>query len=259
MTHNQFEQIKRWFDSYILQFQSDEDAYQKNIELKRKHSYNVWDNTIDLGNHSSLRESDNIQLQTAGLTHDVGRFEQFKRYHTFSDKKSVNHGLLGVEVLNEKKILDSLTEDEKQRILTAVENHNKKTIDHNNDPTTLTTIKLLRDADKLDIWRIVTEYYCNTQVETNNTLQLDLPDAPEINPQNYHDLLNEKMVDLRNLTTLNDFKLLQIGWIYDLNTQRSFQILHEKKYLDIIFQTLPDTKEIRTIQEKSNQYLQQNI
>jgi len=256
MTHIQFESIKQWFDGYIHQFHSDDPSFQKNIELKRNHSYNVWNNTIDLGNNSSLMESEHIQLQTAGLLHDVGRFEQFSRYHTFSDKNSVNHGLLGVEVLQEKKILKELTQDEENRILTAIENHNKKEIREDFDDTTLTFVKMLRDADKLDIWRIVTEYYCKTDKETNNTLQLDLPDKPEINPKNYHDLLNEKMVDLSNLKTLNDFKLLQIGWIYDLNFQRSFQILDKNKYLDIIFRALPNTDEIKAIQEKTNEYLQ---
>ena len=259
MTHNQFESIKQWFDDYIHQFHSDDIDFQKNIELKREHSYYVWNNTIDLGNHSSLKESEYIQLQIAGLLHDAGRFEQFSRYHTFSDKKSVNHGLLGVEVLQEKKILNDLPPDEQNRILTAIENHNKKEITGDFDNTTLTLVKMLRDADKLDIWRIVTEYYCKTEEETNNTLQLDLPDKPEINPKNYQDLLNEKMVDLNNLETLNDFKLLQIGWIYDLNFQRSFQILDKNKYLDIIFKTLPNTDEIKTIQQKTNDYLYRSL
>lgn len=259
MTHNQFESIKQWFDEYIFQFHSDDPAFQRNIELKRNHSYNVWYNAIDLGNYSSLDESLHIQLQTAGLLHDAGRFEQFRRYHTFSDKKSVNHGLLGVEVLKEKHILKDLATDEQNRILTAIENHNKKEISGNFDNYTLTAVKMLRDADKLDIWRVVTEYYCNTDGETNNTLQLDLPDNNEINPKNYQDLLNEQMVDLSNLKTLNDFKLLQIGWIYDLNYKRSFQILNEKKYLDIIFKTLPNTEEIRAIKEKANSYLQKQL
>jgi HD superfamily phosphodiesterase len=259
MTHNQFEEIKQWFDDYIYQFHSEDPAFQRNIELKRDHSYNVWNNTIDLGNYSSLNESEYVQLQTAGLLHDVGRFEQFRRYHTFSDKKSVNHGLLGVEVLKEKNILKELSSGEQNNILTAIENHNKKEIRGNYDASTLTMVKMLRDADKLDIWRVVTEYYCNNEGETNNTLQLDLPDNEEINPKNYHDLLNNQMVDLSNLKTLNDFKLLQVGWIYDLNYKRSFQILNEKKYLDIIFKTLPNTEEIRTIQEKTNNYLQSQV
>jgi HD superfamily phosphodiesterase len=259
MTHNQFESIKLWFEEYIYQFHSDEPAFQRNIELKRNHSYNVWSNTIDLGNYSSLDESLYMQLQTAGLLHDVGRFEQFRRYHTFSDKKSVNHGLLGAEVLKEKNILKEIKLEEQHNILTAIENHNKKTISENYDESTLTMVKMLRDADKLDIWRVVTEYYCNTDGETNNTLQLDLPDNDEINPKNYHDLLNEQMVDLSNLKTLNDFKLLQIGWIYDLNYQRSFQILNEKKYLDIIFKTLPNTEKIKTIQQKTNNFLQRQL
>ena len=34
-----------------------------------------------------------------GLLHDIGRFEQVRRYGTFNDAKSIDHGKLGVEIL----------------------------------------------------------------------------------------------------------------------------------------------------------------
>ena len=254
MTKEKFYSIQSWFEQYIEQFYSNDPAFQRNIELKRDHSRRVWKNAADLGRSISLEDNDQLIIETAGLLHDVGRFEQFKRYGTFSDKKSVNHAWLGVEVLKEKEVLKNLKEGEREDIYTAILNHNKKEVPEEKHERRLTFIKLLRDADKLDIWRVVTDYYCGNG-ETNNTLQLDLPNEPGINRQNIDDLLNGRLVDLRNLHTLNDFKLLQVGWVYDLNFSRSYEILKEKGFLEQIFDSLTDTEEVRQVREKIQRYL----
>ncbi|MBS3775381.1 MAG: HD domain-containing protein [Bacteroidales bacterium] len=254
MTREQFYSIQSWFEQYIEQFHSNDPAFQRNIGLKRDHSRRVWGNAADLGMSIPLKDNDQLIIETSGLLHDVGRFEQFRRYGTFSDKKSVNHAWLGVEVLKEKDILKDLLEDEREDVYTAILHHNRKEVPHDQDERQLRFIKLLRDADKLDIWRLVTDYYCGNG-ETNNTLQLDLPDKPEFNRKNIDDLMNGRLVDLRNLETLNDFKLLQVGWVYDLNFSRSYEILKEKGFLEKIFDSLPDTKEVRQVREEIQKYL----
>ncbi|MFP4622311.1 MAG: HD domain-containing protein [Bacteroidales bacterium] len=254
MTREQFHSIKSWFEQYIEQFYSSDPAFQRNIELKRDHSRRVWENAADIGKSILLKENDQLIIETAGLLHDVGRFEQFRRYGTFSDNKSVNHAWLGVEVLKEKDILKYLGEDEREDVHTAILHHNRKEVPCDKDERQLIFIKVLRDADKLDIWRVVTNYYCGNG-ETNNTLQLDLPDEPHINPQNIEDLMEGRLVDLSNLNTLNDFKLLQIGWVYDLNFPRSYEIMQEKGYLDKISDSLPDTKELKQVRERIQDYL----
>jgi len=255
MNREQFNAIKNWFDDYTSQFHSDDPAFQQNIELKQKHSYKVWENAADIGKTVPLSQNDQLIMETAGLLHDVGRFAQFRRYGTFSDAKSVNHGSLGVEVLKEKDVLKDLKEEEKEEVYTAIGNHNKKQVPEDLDGRKELFTRILRDADKLDIWRVVTDYYCRQDGEENNTLQLDLPDEPNINQANIDDLLNGRMADLRNLKTLNDFKFLQIGWVYDLNFSRSLQLLKERKYLDTIFDSLPQTEEVHQVKEMVEGYL----
>ena len=255
MTKQQFYNIHEWFDGYIEQFHCFDPAFQRNIELKRDHSHRVWKNTADLGKSIPLIENDQLIIETAGLLHDVGRFEQFRQYGTFSDKKSVNHAWLGVEVLKRKNILKELKEQEKEDVYTAIYHHNKKDLPGDKDRRQLTFIKLLRDADKLDIWRVVTDYYCNNG-ETNNTLQLDLPDEPRISRQNIKDLKEGRLVDLGNLQTLNDFKLLQLGWVYDINFERSYEILKEQGYLEKIFDSLPDSEEILEVRNRIEEYME---
>jgi hypothetical protein len=152
--------------------------------------------------------------------------------------------------------LKELEEQEREEVYTAIEWHNKKEVPGDLDGRRELLTRLLRDADKLDIWRVVTDYYCSRDGEENNTLQLDLPDEPQINRQNIDDLLNGRMADLTNLRTLNDFKLLQIGWVYDLNFPRSYQLLKERGYLGTIFDSLPQTNDIYKIRELIEGFLE---
>ena len=49
--------------------------------------------------HNLNLEKEDIKLaELIGLLHDIGRFEQLKRFNTFVDKKSINHGEFGGEI-----------------------------------------------------------------------------------------------------------------------------------------------------------------
>ena len=93
----------------------------------------------------------------------------------------------------------------------------------------------------------------------NKTLELELPDSDEISEEVLNAILNKKVVLKESLKTLNDFKLLQIGWLFDLNFAYSIQRLYEKKYLEKIFDTLPKNEEVIQIQKIVNEYFEQHI
>lgn len=93
---------------------------------------------------------------------------------------------------------------------------------------------MLRDADKLDIWRVVTDYYKAAAANRNPAIELDRPNLLRISDNICISLLQGKPADLEDVTTLNDLKLLQMGWVYDLNFPRSFRLLSERGYLETI-------------------------
>lgn len=90
------------------------------------------------------------------------------------------------------------------------------------------------NADKLDIWRVVTDYYKAAPGNRNQAIELDLPDLPRISDNICSSLLQGKPADMEDVKTLNDLKLLQMGWVYDLNFPRSFRLLSECGYLETI-------------------------
>ncbi|MFO7940949.1 MAG: HD domain-containing protein [Bacteroidales bacterium] len=251
-----YAQLEKWFGDYVMQFHSKDPHFQKNIEVKREHSYQVHANMEKMGIRMELNEEQQLVAEAIGLLHDIGRFEQFRRYQTFYDKVSVDHADLGVSVLQELNVLQEWPQEAQEWVLTAIKWHNKKALPEDLSETERLYCKLIRDADKLDIWRVVTAYYCRMDEETNNTLQLDLPDTPGYQPINVERIRQHEMVDLQDLKNLNDFKLLQVGWVFDINFATTLALLKQRNYLTPLFASLPNDDIIGELKKEVENYIE---
>jgi hypothetical protein len=195
--------------------------------------------------------------EVTALFHDIGRFEQYARYRTFADRHSEDHAELGVKVLKQLGVLDRCEESTQDLILRTIRYHNRATLPREETEACLLFTKLLRDADKLDIWRVVTDYYHQGGGERNGTLELDLPDTPGFSDAVYHDVLSRKIVDMNHVKTLNDFKLLQIGWIFDINFEPTLRAICSRRYLEMIRDVLPKSEKIDAVFSIIRAYLKE--
>jgi len=132
-------------------------------------------------------------------------------------------------------------------ILRSIQYHNRASLPREETETCLFFSKLLRDADKLDIWKVVTDYYHRKNRERNGAIELGLPDTSGFSEEVYRDLMNKKIVDIKHVNNLNDFKLLQIGWIFDINFKPTLYHIKERRYLEMIRDVLPESKGISEI------------
>ncbi len=252
--------LRSWFDNYIGKYSSDDPAIQENNDLKKEHTIRVCEAILDIGVSLDLSHEDLSMAETCALLHDIGRFEQYSKYRTFSDSRSEDHAALGVRVIEENGILECLDQGNAEVILNAVSCHNKFSLPDKVDKRCLFFLKLLRDADKVDIWRVVTDYYRSAADKRNQAIELDLPDTNDISEPVYKSLMKGDLVRMADLRILNDFKLLQIGWIYDLNFHRTFQIVQERKYLEKIRGALPENSDrVSKVYERAVAYLNMNI
>lgn len=259
MNEETVEELETWFASYVQKFKSGDPSWRPNIILKEEHTRRVCREILGIGRKIGLSDEDLHLAKVIALLHDIGRFEQFARYQTFVDLNSVNHALLGVKILKKTGVLNRLDKSLRDLILRVILYHNRFALPKNETGKCLLFAKLLRDADKLDIWRVLTDYYRQEDGKRNAAIELDLPDTPGISSDVYRDLMGGRIVNIRHLKNLNDFKLLQIGWIYDINFVQTLQCVQERGYLEMIRDVLPKSKKIAEIFNVLKTYISEQI
>lgn len=251
--------LKQWFFDYVETFKNNDTDLLKNINLKEEHTIEVCRNILDIGQELELNENELNFANIIALFHDVGRFKQYADYRTFADNKSENHAELGVKILKEKNVLSQVDESIQSLILRTISYHNRFAIPEEETKKCIFFSKLLRDADKLDIWRVVTNYYKNNNGKKNKTIELDLPDTENFSEEVYQDIINYRLVDIKHMKNLNDFKLLQMGWVFDINFKPTFQLLQKRNYLDMIYQVLPKSDETKKVYSIIQDYVNKNV
>lgn len=235
---------RAWFTDYCRTFSYDDPEHQRNIRLKEEHTELVRRNAVLIARGLGLDGRDIALAELAGLFHDVGRFPQYRDHRTYRDSASVNHAALGAKVLVEQKVLNDLPKDDRDSIVRAVTLHNVFAVPPGVDDRTLLLLRIVRDADKIDIWRVFIDYFSQNPAERPTAAGLGLPDDPVFSPAILEQLRRREMVRLDDLRTLNDFKLLQLAWIYDLNFDPSLRLLRERDIIRQLAATLPPAPEI---------------
>ena len=251
--------LKTWFETYVSGFYTDDAMHNSTIRLKEKHTEHVCRNMILLGNALGLSDQDMMLAETMGLFHDIGRFKQYAVYGTFKDKESENHALLGLRELAAHDVLSGCTEGEKKWITKAIACHNIPEIPVGENGKTLLFIRLLRDADKLDIWRVFIEYYKMRDKQPNPVVEVGLPDEPYYSSKVVAALNEDRFVRMQDLKTSGDFKLLLVSWVFDLNFDYSFQLVKARNYIERIEATLPPSKEIAAAIKHAYDYVVRHI
>jgi hypothetical protein len=252
--------LQERFLAYARSFYADDPGSDPDlrdaIDLKIEHTLRVCEESRYISAALGLAAEARHLAEVAALFHDMGRFPQYARYHTFSDRKSEDHAALGVRVLRERAVLAALGPAE-DLLLRVIGYHNRLALPGPDEetPTCLFFSRLLRDADKLDIYRVVTDYYRRPETEGNGWVAWELPDTPGVSEAVCEALMAGRVVPNDRLRNLNDFKLLQVGWVYDINFAPSLHRLCERGYLRMLRDVLPDSPRIEMIFEKIEAYM----
>jgi putative nucleotidyltransferase with HDIG domain len=252
--------LSTWFEEYVQGFLTGNQESDINVELKKNHTIRVRDAIIDVGKSISLNEEERSIAEACAILHDIGRFEQHKKYGTFADAKSENHAALGVNIIRDHNALRDFSVECREIIIRSVGCHNMPEIPSGFKSDSLEFLKLIRDADKIDILFVVTEYYMNYASGSNRVLELHLPDTEAISDEVFKPLSSGRIAQVKNLRSLNDFKIYQMGWVYDLNYRRSMQIIRERQYLEMLRKALPaESDRADQIYRVTNNYLDKKL
>jgi len=248
--------FRRWFEAYTSRFLGDDECVNAHVRMKQEHTRRTCEETLVLAERLALDDQQTQIAEVVALFHDIGRFPQFAEYHTFNDAKSIDHSHLSVEVLRREGVLGVLRREERQWVETAIEHHGHRSLPAQLNGQALLFSKLIRDVDKLDIYRAVIALYRRYRADPAGfPWELELPDEPRCSADVLDAVMNGKLIDHTAMRTLNDAMLCKLSWVYDMNFAASLARLREQGSLEQVLSLLPATPEIESLGEKIFAYV----
>lgn len=235
--------------TYFYEYADRYDADVPRIRLKITHIEQVAANSRKLSGLVGLSEEYQDLAELIGWLHDIGRFEQVKLYNTFSDRQSINHAQKSVEVLfQDHEIRNFITTDRYDRIIErAISNHNKLQIDADLSKQEELFCKLIRDADKLDIFR----NYLTERLEDLVHLKTKDVSSEVLSAEFYQAFYDEKPLKFADCKTNMDFLVCILAFIYDFNFKESLEIINTENYIPRFIERI-DAKDPTTRRQMSD-------
>ena len=241
------EEFIKYTENYNLQ--------NEHIKRKQLHSLRVMEISKQIAEGLQLSQEENDIATLIGILHDIARFEQYTQYNTFKDLKSVDHGDLGAEILGQdlRKYIETNEYDE--TIIKAVKNHNKFKIEDGLTPKQEVFAKIIRDADKIDIfYESVDMFWKGKEQEVESSM---------ISEEVVKIIKNQSQTMRKAEESPVDNIMRVIAFIFDLNFKESFQIIKRENYINRILDrynfideyTKQKVEEIRKI---ANEYIQEH-
>ena len=218
------------FRNYVAQY----NAQDEKVKLKIDHTYRVAALCEQIAQSISLSSDDVDIAWFSGLLHDVGRFEQLRRFGTFNDAQSIDHAMYGAEILfDQEKIWDyidrdAITKDELLFLRKVISCHSAYRVPQDYTDREKQFADILRDADKIDILKVNVDVPLE---EIYNVTSKDLANA-EVT-QAVMDSFAQKHATLRALKrTSVDHVVGHISLVYELVYPYSVKVVVQQGYLD---------------------------
>lgn len=244
----------------FLKFAEQYDLTFPKMKRKLQHSFRVMENAKNIAKSLNLN-NDEIEIATLiGLLHDIGHFEEIKEKDILKLNTKIDHGDLGIEILQKNNYLRKFIKENTYDniILKAIKNHNKFKIINELTKKELLFAKIIRDADKLDIfYEGATLFWTQSeQIEKINNSKIS-----DIVIQNFD---NHIYFDRKFLQTEVDKIIHFVSLIFDINFNYDFEIIKKENYINIIlnkftFEDENTSKQIEHILEIATKYIENRL
>ncbi len=217
---------KKTFKEYVKKY-NPEDC---RIKLKIKHIERTSEVSREIAQELNLSQEDIQLAQLIGLLHDIGRFEQIKKYHTFIDKDSVNHATYGAKILFENGLIKQFVADRQYDLIIkkAIINHNTPQIEELDERTLLHT-KILRDADKTDIFYGLT-FESSVAIYNKENFEDDI-----ISEAIFKEFMTNRKLNYNDIKTSADILVAHFAYLYDFNFKYGLKRIYENGYIDKLY------------------------
>ena len=201
------------------------------MQLKLVHTMMVTDAARRIAAGEGFDSRTAFACEAAALLHDTGRYEQLRVYDTFRDSDSVDHAVFSHDIVKEKGWLDGWRDAD--AILFAVLVHNRRDIPADGrGELELAVAKTVRDADKLDIFRVLEDQVKHADWRHDSKAFWNLATVSPPSPEVVDAIRRRAPVDYQFIKCLADFVMIQVGWmISGLEFETSRRICAERGHL----------------------------
>ena len=225
------------FKSYVADYDINDDK----IRLKVVHTYKVAENSERIARSLGISEEDVDLAWLIGMLHDIGRFEQLRRFHTFVDADSIDHAAFGADLLFEEGLVRRFVEDTKYDdiIENAIRAHNLYVLDEDEDERRLMFSKIIRDADKVDIYRVNDAFPKEVVYDTTTEILAKAALTDEVVEAS----LKHMTVHRSLKRTPADTIVGHLSLVYGIYYPESLRMLEEQGYLKKLMETRNDNED----------------
>lgn len=249
---------KEWFLRYV-----DNYGNIPEIIMKRDHSIRVENNMVNIFKKLGLSKDYLYLADFIGLFHDIGRFEQWKRYHTYVDSKSIDHADFSANLLLKEGLLKEIINDRMfdNIIYDAIKYHNKlslpeylsikdeqlfnsgkslidymenydNNLDDYNGIASLYAMSI-RDTDKIDIYN---QYLLSNYLFSESSL--------EVSSKVEDSFFENKSICRKDVKNINDSMVLRLSFINDINLTKSLVLIKNNDFLRKIYDVFPNKDQV---------------
>lgn len=230
---------ENWFDEYIHFKIKMAGPDNGPLRLKHEHSRKVLRNAEKIIKYENFSARFKRCILLSALYHDIARFDQFMKFGTFCDNISFDHGREGVRLLKKLERLASESRDDRHLVLGAIALHNKFSLPSHLSGEKRIIAQILRDADKLDILRVLDEQLSGGSY--NPTVLRGLSQKNDLSGCGVREaVLAGKSASYDDLRSVNDFRLLLGTWFFEMRFRGSQKILSDEGHARRIVEGLPD-------------------
>lgn len=219
------EYAKKSFREYLTAY----DPEDEKIKLKRVHTFCVVEAADYICRKEKLSEEDRELALLIALLHDIGRFEQLKVFHSYDDSK-LDHALFGVKVLFEDNLIRNfiITDQYDEIIRQAITWHSCYELPRIDDERTLLHCRLIRDADKLDNFRVK----ATETLEAHFDVSKEEVQKEAVSPNILEAVRDHRCILRGERVTHLDMWVSYLAFIFDLNFPSSFRYIQEHDYIN---------------------------
>lgn len=228
----ELQQAKRKFEEYL----SDYDRENDKVRLKIVHTYGVTEYSRQIAGRLGLSREDQELAQMIGLLHDIGRFEQLKRYDSF-EPDTMDHAAFGVWILFEEGLIRSFIEDGRWDpvIRTAIARHSDFRLEGIEEERELLHARIIRDADKLDNCRVKLE----DDIETILGVSEKEVGKTKISREVLEQFRRKESILSSMRKTKMDYWLSYLAYFFDINYKVSVELICEHDYVNRLIGRIP--------------------